>query len=343
MTETNQNLTLPQIEEELGAIVATDKTSWVRIYELMEVVESETLYKGSFKSFTAWVNHFASKCNVHVSLLWSRKKAGKMYSEYQTRAADRGAAVPDMSELKVSPDNFVLIEKIAGSDTAVADDLTDKVINGTLKRQDLKNAWATVRENRGHVRLNGHKPKAAAEQDDSGDKEKKQSGEQHTQEGQNQPSEKPITATDIVFALSKNDWLPLDTRHEKAFQSERYKVLTEFAVDTGTSHHARRIDAFVTENITTKERGAIALHGIEIKVSKSDLLGDHKMQEYTDFVDYFWIAVPQNLVEDVLSIKTPSWGVISVNKTGAEVVAAATIGRPVFRDKTLEGLVMKLL
>lgn len=330
-----QHKTLSDIEVELGRLVSTDKASWVRIYELMEIVERESLYKPSYGSFTAWVNDFADKSKVHVSLLWSRKKAGKMYSEYQRRAAERGKAVPEIKDVAVSPDNFVLIEKIAGSNAAVADDLTEKVLAGTLGRTDLKNAWATVRQERQNVRVNAH------------DRPKAPKVEQNQQEQQEQgepkaPKAPPITAADIVLALSKPYWLPEVVA--KNYQTDKYRLLTEFAVNTGTAHHSRRIDALVIENISPAERGSIAIHGIEIKVSRSDLLGDHKMQEYTDFVDFFWIAVPDALVEDVKSIAGNGWGILTVgtDKT-AGVAVAAEKGKPLFRDKTMETAIMKLI
>ena len=230
-------MNLAEIEMELGQLVSSDKKSWVRIYELMEMVEKKELYSPSHRSFTAWVNDFAIKSKVHVSLLWSRKKAGKVYSEYQARAAQQGKAVPDIKEVSVSPDNFVLIEKIAGSNAAVADDLTDKVLAGTLGRSALKNAWATVRTERSNVRVNSHdkpKPDPMAPAVDSSEKAA----------GEAIPA---ITAADIVLSLSRPDWVP--DQKVKDYQQERYKVMTEFSVDTGTAHHARRIDVLAVENL----------------------------------------------------------------------------------------------
>jgi hypothetical protein len=39
----------------------------------------------------------------------------------------------------------------------------------------------------------------------------------------------------------------------------------------------------------------LILHGIEIKVSESDLQKDSKYTEYKDFVNYLWLAVPVEL------------------------------------------------
>ncbi|WP_455539624.1 hypothetical protein, partial [Terrisporobacter sp.] len=270
---------IKSIEDELSKLISSDKKSWIRIYELMEDVDQEALYKPNYRSYTAWVNSLAERFKVHVSLLWSRKKAGKVYSEYATRMAKRGVEVAAIESISVSPDNFVLVEKIAGKNMNVADELIQKVVDGNLKRSDLKHAWATVkreREDRGEQSTlhNGYERKKVMESSESIE----------IDEDINIP-----TAADIVLALSKSsgDWL------KECFDDEvfvnldvgvikkdcRYKLLTEFAVRTGTSRSARRIDALIVETYSTEDSYSVGLHGIEIKISKSDLKRDHKMQE----------------------------------------------------------------
>lgn len=340
----NQNFsnTLEQVEAELHDLVSNDKKSWVQIYELMQKVDNEKMYVGKYHSYTAWVNEFAIKAKVHVSLLWSRKKAGKMYADYAARAAERGETVADVREINCSPDNFVLIEKIAGSNTAVADDLTKKVVSGTLGRKDLKNAWATVkaeREKAGEksVRVNAHDKPSLPPLSLSSEKEKE--GKEKKEEF---PSPSAITAADIVLSLRDCSWLP-DT-NEKSYQQSKYSVMTEFAVQTGTSHHARRIDALVLENMTPNEPGKISIHGIEIKVDKSDLLNDHKMQEYLDFVDFFWIAVPELLVDEAQSVIADGWGILTIdNDKKINVAVFAKKRKAICREQTLESAINKLL
>ena len=341
MDETkNQTQTLEQIEETLQDLVASDKTSWVQIYELMEKVDKESLYTEKHRSYTAWVNEFATKAKIHVSLLWSRKKAGTMYADYAARAAARGETVADVRDINCSPDNFVLIEKIAGSNTNVADELTKKVVEGNLGRQDLKNAWATVKAERAargekSVRVNAYDKPAPAPIDEKKD------------EAKTSTLTVSVSAADVVLALGSSSWIP--NKISKDYQTDRYHVMTEFAVKTGTSRHARRIDALVVENLTPSEVNRVALHGIEIKVDKHDLLGDHKMQEYLDFVDFFWIAVPEHLSDHARSVAADGWGVLAIGadnskkKNKITVVVPAKIQKPVFRDLALEAALNKLI
>lgn len=332
-----------EIENELETLLSADKKSWVRIYELMETVDTEKLYEGKFSSYTGWVNALADKVKVHVSLLWSRKKAGKVYAAYEERAREKGCSVPKMDEIKVSADNFNLIEKIAGKNTEVVDELIGKVLHGEMKRSDLKNAWATVKADRNAsgvkaVRVNGY------------DKEDVEI------------SEDKIRAADIVLALSNSDWLAdidgiddkdsADNKDNKdSFRNIihthfKYKLMTEFAVQTGSSRHARRIDALVLENLTVKKEQNynVNIHAIEIKIDKNDLLSDHKMQEYTDYADYFWIAVPENLQEFAKEIMLPTWGLMIIDeKKRLKIIYKAERNDAVFRNETLETALVKLL
>lgn len=315
------------IENELEALLSADKKSWVRIYELMEMVDKEKLYEGEFSSYTSWVNALAEKVKVHVSLLWNRKKAGKVYAAYQERAREKGKEVPEMKDLKVSADNFNLIEKIAGRNEDVADELIEKVIQGEMKRADLKNAWATVR----------------ADREDSGMKTIRVNAYDKEEVDTKQDS---IKAADIVFSLSNHNWLDKNDIFLSIHAQPKYKLMTEFAVQTGTSHHARRIDALVLENWTVSENKNYNtnIHAIEIKIDKNDLINDHKMQEYTDYADYFWIAIPEFLKEYAEEIMLPEWGLLLLNdKKELKIARKATFRKAIFRDKTMETALVKLM
>ena len=328
---------LDTVEKELAELIGNDKASWVRIYELMHTVEQNRLYDVAYRSFTAWVNDFATKSKVHVSLLWNRLKAGKMYARYEARARAAGRETTSLADLSASPDSLILIEKISQGNAAVADELTEKVIKGDLGRADLKNAWATVRADKNaRVRVNAH------DRHDASKKEQADSSGAAPGNPAAMTAMTAMTAKDIVLAICKQAWLPNPI--EKAFQKPKFRVLTEFAIQTPTAHHARRIDALVLENSTPAEKETIAVHGIEIKVSKSDLLNDHKMQEYCDYVDYFWVAVPEELLDYAQSIALPTWGILTMDETGElRVVMPARHVEAPWRYQTIESALMKLL
>lgn len=104
----------------------------------------------------------------------------------------------------------------------------------------------------------------------------------------------------------------------------------------------------IAENISVPPHtdNQVNLIGVEIKVDVNDLKNDCKMQEYTDFVDQFYLAVPdeQDIVNAALSIILDSWGLITISKDGQiKVLQTADKLSAIMRDKTLNNLILKLL
>lgn len=324
---------LSTIEKEIQTVIEADKASWIRIYQLMSEVESEKLYENTYSSYTQWVNKIAENMHIHVSLLWRRKKAGAFYSEYLKRMQARGKDVSFNDLEHVSPDNLVLAERIAGNNTAVADQLIEKIQQGELKRKDLSSALAAAKRCRAEKGIpdpiNGY------------DKKKQQ---KTSEVSGTKPDQKKITALDITAALEiYRHWIGEPV--EKQGRVPKYKVFTEFGVDSPGTRNARRIDALVAETLTTKHPRQIKLHGIEIKVSRSDLEHDDKMSEYTQYIDYFWIAIPPYLITDAKNLTLPEWGILAVDQEKLEVVRNASHNHEygAFRDITLSEIVYKLL
>lgn len=354
------------IEKELDQLISDDKKSWIKIYKLLETVETQRLYTTNYRSFTAWINSLSTKLKIHVSVLWSRKKAGKIYSEYLSRAHAAGRSVTTLDDTaapSIPPESINYIDKIAGSNTAVADDLMDKLLNGNLSRNQLKSAWETVKAGRAAT---GIKPRVNAHD----------AYKDAVSDATSTNNEKQITAADIVLALTtSSEWLshigigtdastaspiiPNLTNHRSdrpdRHVTPKYRVMPEFAVRTGTSHFARRIDALVLENHTIEQlrdkNYELHLHAVEIKVDRHDLLGDHKMQEYCDFADFFWIAVPAVLEEDARNILAPGWGLLVITddadskrfSRSVRVAEKAKMSTGVMRDQTLSTALIKLL
>ena len=316
---------LKRIEEELAGYVKTDRRNWVKIYRLMHEVEQEKLYmeREDTKSFTSWVNALADELHVHVSLLWARLKAGRSYAEYEERATQQGRTVTPLDSVAVSPDSLNLCEKVAGKNSDEMDKLIDKVLTGDLTRDDLRAAAKAKRAAGGTMPTTRHDRISA-----------------------DQRTEKTVTiaAADIVMALRRSSWLP--TAREDEHFKHIYHLFPEFRIPSGSSRSVRRIDAMIAETITASEKDTVVLRGIEIKIDAHDLLNDHKMQEYTDFCDYFYIAIPADdpeMLSAAQSVRRPGWGILTVTK-GGEVTVAQEPKQlsPIFRDKTLANCIIKM-
>lgn len=293
---------LKNAENELLALLNQDKNNWVLIYRLMDQVEKEKAYEATNRSYTQWVNSLADKAKVHVSLLWARKKAGNAYDEYAKRLEAKGIQAPALEEISVSPDNINLVAKIAGSNSDVADDLIAKVATNELHRADLKKAWADVKEERLKKGISPTRKSRHSEEVESG-----------------------VSMTTIIKLelMNSSEWLSkVVNDYYKYLPGPLYKALPELAVRPGTSKSARRIDMAALETFTNEEipgNHDLTLHGIEIKISKGDLLHDSKMQEYTDYCDYFWVAIPEDLIEEAKGYALEDWGILAYhrNKSGS--------------------------
>lgn len=320
-------MNLEKIESELIGLLSQDKKNWITIYQLMAQVEKERAY--TTKSYTQWVNALAEKAGVHVSLLWARKKAGAAYEAYVRRSGEKGFEVPSMEKIDISPDNINLVTKIAGSNEDVADDLMTRVISNELHRSDLKQAWEKVKTERvarglAPTRLTRHDVEAVdvANATDS------------------------ISAQSILFTIQHtSDWITSIIDSHKTSEHYTYKVLDEFAVRPGTSRHARRIDAAVFEDLTNSvDRGShgITVHGIEIKVSKSDLINDSKMDEYTNYCDFFWLAIPKELVDVANEYILDDWGILVFEKGKLNVYKKASKLPAIMREDALIEAIKRL-
>jgi hypothetical protein len=314
---------LQQVEGELQNLLKAEQSSWINVYRLMKRVETDQLWKENYKSFTQWVSHLSLVSKVHVSLIWKQKKAGEICSKY----AERNGKTLD--EMKVSPDNAVLAAKIAKGNVEVEDDLMDKIVHGELSRSDLKNAWATVKAENDATKNNDN-------EDVNSDIE----------EGGNQESTPTITAKDIVLALQRASyWKPNYEANQTNFNRTRtnyYYHTTEFPVYTGTSRNSRRIDYLIASN--DEDEHHVTLYGIEIKVSKYDLINDHKMLEYRDFVDYLYFAVPEDLKEVVEEIVDPEAGIgiITINEKHELTIAkSAKLSDAPSKFESLETLLIR--
>ena len=326
-----------EIEQEFSRLLVAEKSRWVEMYRLLEIVEKDQLWKAAGqRSFTAWVKDIALKNKVHESVIWQRKKAGAVFSGYATRAVANGKTAPDLTKTAIPSESLELISKIAKNNTDVIDDLINKAAEGTMSRDDLRQAWQSsradqvVRQNTINNDENSNNSKSA------------------------RAIEEQSTATDIVTALisSKGRWIEQpNVEHQPrriGDTAPKYRVLTEFAVRTGSSRHARRIDALIIENMSTGgDNYNLHLHGIEIKISESDLKNDHKSAEYADFVDYSWFAVPPHLVGVAREVKPSIFGILSIFKSAntyvCEVIEPATHSPGIARSNTLQTALIKII
>ena len=322
-----------ELEKELVDIVNMDKNNWTHFYLIMKAIEENNLWKTiGERSFTSWVKNFCIKNNIHESIIWNRKKAGKVYESYQKIKEEQGIKVASLEKSNVSVDTLVLLDKINKKSPELASKLTDKAVHKEITREDLRNAYKSIRGNIGSKTNNT----------DIGDNLR------HSESKIEKvlSNEINITAPLIVNALSSSEWLGVTKARKPfktAFEQDKYRTFTEFPLYTGTSKKSRRIDVLICENLTC-ESWELNLHGVEIKVSKSDLLNDTKYSEYADFVDYMWLAIPKELIEVAKDNKFNSCGILVINSDNSiEIIENATKIEGLLKKDTLTSIALKLL
>lgn len=312
---------LVKIENQLIEIIKDDRKNWIKIYQLMAKVNNEKLYQEKYGSFTQWVNTLSAKTNYHVSTLWARYSAGNTYSEFSKRQKKAGKEVKPITEVDISPDSISLIGTISGrsKNPKYADELMDKALNHELSRQDLRNVSQKIKEE------NKKNHTQAPSQND-----------EDLHEIKTNSKAIDITAKDIIEALKVDkSWLNPTRKHRI---TDYYGVWTELPAPSGTSKKVRRMDAAIFENLTHEKATSfdLSIHAIEIKVSKSDLIKDHKMGEYADYGDYFWLAIPKELIDVAKNYVAADWGILVINKNKeVQVVKKAVKHNCLFRVETL--------
>ena len=323
-------LNLNTVEKELTSLLDYDKKNWTHFYILLKKVEDEKLWESKYKSFNQWVKDFCKKTKTHESILWNRKKAGRVYESYQKIKAEKGEEVANIEDTNVSADALVILDKINRYDEEIASGLVDKVLNKEITNKDLREVYKGIRPE--HI---SHNPHFRTEKGERVEKQVKESN-----------SENKITANKIVSTLCDIEWLGIKKERKyfkSSFEQDKYRVFTEFPLYTGTSKRSRRVDLLIAENIQTEYIWELNLHGIEIKVSKGDLLNDTKYTEYAEFVDYMWLAVPEGLVEEGLKNTFEDCGIISIKDNKARIVKQAKKLDSYRRMDTLTNIALKLI
>ena len=333
-----------KIQKELKQLVEQDKNSWARFYTLMKKVEDEELYKElKLNSFTAWVKKFAMDNKIHESVLWNKKKAGKVYERYIETKKEQGIEVAPIKEANVGVDSLVLLDKISKKNADLGAELTEKAINKEITRADLRNAYKTIR---GDLKKDTGKTEIKVIEDDNKLHEENNNTIINNIENSKKDDIDNVTATNIVMALNNHNWLgekEVVKGFKGRFIERKYRALTEFPVYPGTTKKSRRIDVLIAENISIDEHYKLELHGIEIKVSKSDFLNDKKYTEYAEFVDKLWIAVPKGLAE-VCKKNTPkNIGIMYLEDGEIKLERQAQELNPENKQKALTTLALKLL
>jgi hypothetical protein len=279
-------LWLQDIEEQLISLVRTAEQRWQRIAALLIEVEAQALWQGTAASYTAWVQAVADKAGVHVSGLWRMLKAGQFYNQLRdeqlvaTPAAE--TALPELAKLEspAGPESFELLEKIS---RAAPPERTRELVNRTLagetKREELRQAWLDYR------------PAVTGSA-----RGRRRQGLGQAFAGQVEALE--VLRAEIVQALRSSRGGFLDGRSA----SYQWRVQTDVVLPSTAP--PLRFDAVCIE-LVTPEQVRPGLHGLTIRVQRSELPSEPELLAAANYVDTLWLAVPA-VLSQVAQQQAPS-------------------------------------
>lgn len=313
---------LDEIESDLLHKLHDKRSRWSELYMLMDKVESGSLWRaGGFSSMTKWLEHLARLAGCQIQYLWRVKKAGKFYKAYADAEQAAGRVVAPVDEVRLGDEMLADLDRISDGKPERAREYVAAALGGTLTKAKVKQmVKATASAKR--------TAKAAGKEQGGG------------VDG--------VTAADIMLALNNpglfvEEWGEFVDEHHS--RDGHFTILAEFPVQTGTSDHARRMDALAISQLTCIDMYSVGLDMVEIKVTENDLRRDTKHLEYEPFVDRCWFAVPLGLKDAALDAAPEGWGVIIYysDKKWARVARRAEKLPGVMRSTTIATALGKML
>lgn len=273
-------------EQEIQNLLNQNEANWKDVAKIAIVVQEKKLFEqAKLKSFTAWVNAVAQKCDRSPSLIWRYIKAAKYY--LHTVESDN---LELLDEALAPPEALERLEKIErNAPQPVFEKLKEKVLEGSATVAECRKIEQEYRpEDEQHRR---GRPASG-----------KEGSYQHL--GKIEP-EKDSTAVKVIedHALPRNqiaatisrslkynlvDWTKYCA--EMRYLPKHYKEHTEVRVNF--EQKRLRLDFLAVVRWSYKQPKDI--FAVEIKSSLSDFESDTKWENYLNFCHYFCFAIPKH-------------------------------------------------
>lgn len=267
-----------QAEKEIKRLLGLNEANWKQVAKISIEVQKEELYKGKYKSFTAWVNNLAEECGRNPRLIWRYIKAGKYYLEIVD-----SENIDDIDQVTAAPETLVNLEKIQRqAPEAVFTHLKDRVLAGDVSVSESRGIQKQYRpQPNPKVELESIKTNPITKVEEVKD--------QTEQDNLNTLASTPETriANSIANTLKVTvaDWskrsagMPYPPRFSQAHTEVR------------VSHDRKRLRLDLVAVVRWSYKKPKDIFAIEIKSSLHDFQSDRKWENYLHFCDYFCFAI----------------------------------------------------
>lgn len=258
---------------EIDSILRGEVQAWTKIAYLLDKVDHTNYWKQHSSSFSDWLKDFALQAKLNENSYWRYLTAGRYYVGLRETLAKRSLVFPPLLELSnlVSPENLELLAKlyrVAPAD--VFDILAQQVLNNSIRRATLRNAWNAYRPALGGRTSRGLG--VAAPLVDLNN---------------------IIQRDNVLQARVLTTLISAERSWTGSSSPELYQLFMQISPEL-KAPVAKVLDfdavIVVKENPTT----ACRLHIIDYQSSFSSTLMAH-MERLVPFADYIWIALPQEL------------------------------------------------
>lgn len=297
-------MTLNEIENQLQDLLEREKHTWTKTAQLLLQVERQGLFKEKARSFTQYIRQLAKQFNMHESNFWRIKKAGEYYLKL-----NETDDLEVITQAKANPEQIEILNKIRTvAPTKVVQDLEKKMLAGKMTQKEFREIWKAYRPAKEGKTERGRKSKEDKQVPIALPSTILETGKKNTPNTLSM-----LTVANILEALRDFHWMAYTLNQETIAQ---FQIFKEISVNTGTSHHARRIDVVAAIKETYKSALPTIL-GVEIKVSERDLKQDIKMTEYQAFCHYFYLAIPSdtNMIQLAMEVLTEETGILCITDT----------------------------
>lgn len=279
---------LTQAEQEIQNLLNQNEANWKDVAKIAIAVREKELFKQAgveVKSFTAWVNAVASKCDRQPSLIWRYIKAAKYY--LHTIDSDD---VEEIDKAIAAPEALVNLEKVErNAPEPVFEKLKEKVLAGEATVRETRQIEQEYRQ--GNANSRRGRP--------SKEEEGKYShfGESNRVDGDGDRETPKIIETvglpqnQVAATISRSlknslvDWTKYCA--DMRYPPKHYREHTEVRVNL--ERRRLRLDFLAVVRWSYKRPKDVFV--VEIKSSLSDFKSDRKWEHYFNFCHYFCFAI----------------------------------------------------
>lgn len=285
---------LTQAEQEIQNLLNQNEANWKDVAKIAIAVREKELFKQAgvgVKSFTAWVNAVASKCDRQPSLIWRYIKAAKYY--LHTIDSDD---VEEIDKAIAAPEALVNLEKVErNAPEPVFEKLKEKVLAGEATVRETRQIEQEYRQ--GNANSRRGRP--------SKEEEGKYShfGESNRVDGDGDRETPKIIETvglpqnQVAATISRSlknslvEWTKYCA--DMRYPPKHYREHTEVRVNL--ERRRLRLDFLAVVRWSYKRPKDVFV--VEIKSSLSDFESDLKWENYLNFCHYFCFAIPKHDAE----------------------------------------------